>query len=106
MILNDNSMEKLRDPQSVAEVRITTLTRAQKRLEAVVTHKFNLLQPEPVVISEQPTAVIVSSSPIASVSQETIIQPETSSELNIEAIRFSVQQAIREHIETVEDVSA
>lgn len=106
MILDDNSMEKLKDPQSVAEVRIATLTRAQKRLEAVVTHKFNLLQPEPVLISEQTTAVIVSNSPVASVSQETITQPETSSELNIDAIRFSVERAIREHIETVEDVSA
>ena len=102
-----NSKEILRDPQSAAEVRITTLTRAKSRLEAVFAHKLNLERPEPAIVSEQPVPVFTTAPYTPSVAQE-ISQPqptEITTELNIDTIRFSIEQAFRDHIETIEDVS-
>ena len=107
MILDDNSREILKNPQSDAEVRISTLTRAKSRLEAVIAHKLNLETAKSSVMAIQPEPVIRTFTPSPSVSQEAQApQPETNNDLNIAAIRFSVEQALREHIETIEDVSA
>ena len=107
MISDDNSREILKNPQSAAEVRIRTLTRAKSRLEAVIAHKLNLESAKTSVIAIQPEPVITNFTYTPPISQEAQApQPETNNDLNIAAIRFSVEQALREHIETIEDVSA
>ena len=107
MISDDNSREILKNPQSAAEVRIHTLTRAKSRLEVVIAHKLNLESAKTSVMAIQPEPVITTFTPSPSVSQEAqASQPETNNDLNIAAIRFSVEQALHDHIETIEDVSA